>query len=99
MEVKSVAEALDVLEKGQRRRRVAQTSLNAESSRSHSIFTIRVVQIPVSVDMPDDMIHSEDLLTISQFSLVDLAGSERHKRTGNRGNLLKEACESLFSFL
>ncbi|CAG0882376.1 unnamed protein product [Darwinula stevensoni] len=91
MEVKSVAEALDVLEKGQRRRRVAQTSLNAESSRSHSIFTIRVVQIPVSVDIPEDMINSEDLLTISQFSLVDLAGSERHKRTGNRGNLLKEA--------
>lgn len=32
---------------GQQRRRVAQTLLNSESSRSHSVFTIRLVQAPL----------------------------------------------------
>ena len=32
---------------GQQRRRVAQTLLNSESSRSHSVFTIRLVQSPL----------------------------------------------------
>ena len=45
VEVKSPAEALEALYKGQKRRKVAHTSLNAESSRSHSIFTIRIVQV------------------------------------------------------
>ena len=31
---------------GQQRRKVAHTALNAESSRSHSIFTLRLVQAP-----------------------------------------------------
>ena len=41
LEVKSVEEALDLLNRAQKRRVVASTDLNAESSRSHSIFTIR----------------------------------------------------------
>lgn len=32
---------------GQKRRKVAHTSLNAESSRSHSVFNIRLVQAPL----------------------------------------------------
>ena len=32
---------------GQKRRRVAQTTLNHESSRSHSVFTIKLVQAPL----------------------------------------------------
>ena len=32
---------------GQKRRRVAHTQLNHESSRSHSVFTIRLVQAPL----------------------------------------------------
>lgn len=32
---------------GQKRRKVAHTALNAESSRSHSIFNIRLVQAPL----------------------------------------------------
>lgn len=45
IEVKSADEAFEVFHKGQRRRRVAHTALNAESSRSHSVFTIRLVQV------------------------------------------------------
>lgn len=47
VEVKSADEAAEVLAKGQKRRRVAHTTLNAESSRSHSVFNIRVVQAPL----------------------------------------------------
>ena len=41
VEVKTTEEAFQVLEQGKRHRRVAQTQLNHESSRSHSVFTIR----------------------------------------------------------
>ena len=43
VEVKTTEEAFQVLEQGKRHRRVAQTQLNHESSRSHSVFTIRCV--------------------------------------------------------
>lgn len=45
VEVKSSEEAFEVFHRGQRKRRVAHTALNAESSRSHSAFTIRLVQV------------------------------------------------------
>lgn len=45
IEVKSSEEAFEIFQRGQRRRRVAHTALNAESSRSHSVFTIRLVQV------------------------------------------------------
>ena len=47
VEVKSTEEAFEVLYQGQKQRRVAQTQLNQESSRSHSVFTIRLVQAPL----------------------------------------------------
>ena len=47
IEVKSTEEAFDALLRGQKRRRVAQTTMNTESSRSHSVFTIRLVQAPL----------------------------------------------------
>lgn len=45
VEVKNSDEAFEVFQRGQRRRRVAFTALNAESSRSHNVFTIRLVQV------------------------------------------------------
>ena len=47
VEVKSTEEAFDVLFRGQKQRRVACTQLNDESSRSHSVLTIRIVQAPL----------------------------------------------------
>ena len=41
VEVMSTEEAYDVLIQGQRRRRVAHTQLNHDSSRSHAVFNIR----------------------------------------------------------
>lgn len=45
IEVKSPEEAFEIFYKGQRRKRMAHTNLNEESSRSHSIFTVRLVQV------------------------------------------------------
>ncbi len=47
MEVKSTEEAFEILYRGQKMRRVANTQLNNESSRSHSVFTIKLVQAPL----------------------------------------------------
>ncbi|XP_044739085.1 kinesin-like protein KIF23 [Chrysoperla carnea] len=84
VEVKSPSEAMTLFCRGQKRKRMAYTDLNAESSRSHSIFTIRLVQTSANCD-------ENQQITISQLSLVDLAGSERSSRTKNTGARLKEA--------
>lgn len=45
VEVESPEEAVEVFQRGLRRRRIAHTALNTESSRSHSIFNIRLVRV------------------------------------------------------
>ncbi|GFS00547.1 kinesin-like protein [Elysia marginata] len=90
VEVKQPQDAIDVFYKGQRRRKVAHTTLNAESSRSHSVFNIRLVQAPLD-DRGEEVIQDSNRLCVSQLSLVDLAGSERTNRTKNSGDRLKEA--------
>ena len=45
IEVKSTEEACAQLWRGQERRRKAATILNDKSSRSHSVFNIRLVQV------------------------------------------------------
>uniref|UniRef100_A0A8C3SRN6 Kinesin family member 15 n=1 Tax=Chelydra serpentina TaxID=8475 RepID=A0A8C3SRN6_CHESE len=79
----SAAEAYQVLTMGWRNRRVASTSMNRESSRSHAVFTITV----------DSMEKNSEVVNIrsSQLNLVDLAGSERQKDTHTEGVRLKEA--------
>ncbi|XP_062985474.1 kinesin-like protein KIF15 [Elgaria multicarinata webbii] len=79
----SAAEAYQVLTMGWRNRRVASTSMNRESSRSHAVFTITV----------ESMEKNNEILNIrsSQLNLVDLAGSERQKDTHTEGVRLKEA--------
>jgi kinesin family protein 23 len=96
IEVKSTEEALELMNKAQKRRVVAYTDLNAESSRSHSIFTIRVVQVQqepseLLSNLNNNNNNTKSNVHISQLSLVDLAGSERTKRTKNTGCRLREA--------
>jgi kinesin family protein 23 len=45
VEVESPEEAFEVFHRGLRRRRIAHTALNTESSRSHSVFNIRLVRV------------------------------------------------------
>uniref|UniRef100_A0A8C4WJ93 Kinesin-like protein n=1 Tax=Gopherus evgoodei TaxID=1825980 RepID=A0A8C4WJ93_9SAUR len=90
VEVKSTEEAFEVFWRGQKKRRIANTQLNRESSRSHSVFMIKLVQAPLDAD-GDNVLQEREQITLSQLSLVDLAGSERTNRTKAEGNRLREA--------
>ncbi|XP_075288200.1 kinesin-like protein KIF23 isoform X8 [Opisthocomus hoazin] len=90
VEVKSTEEAFEVFWRGQKKRRIANTQLNRESSRSHSVFMIKLAQAPLDAD-GDNVLQQKEQITLSQLSLVDLAGSERTNRTKAEGNRLREA--------
>ncbi|XP_060709019.1 kinesin-like protein KIF23 isoform X5 [Hemiscyllium ocellatum] len=90
VEVKSTEEAFEVFWKGQKKRRIANTTLNRESSRSHSVFIIKLAQAPLDAD-GDNVLQAKDQTVVSQLSLVDLAGSERIYRTKAEGSRLREA--------
>ncbi|KAM6961222.1 kinesin-like protein KIF15 [Aplochiton taeniatus] len=81
--VSSAAEAYQVLSMGWRNRRVASTSMNRESSRSHAVFTMTLE----SKETSNEVVN----IRTSQLNLVDLAGSERQKDTHTEGSRLKEA--------
>ncbi|KAK3086386.1 hypothetical protein FSP39_017725 [Pinctada imbricata] len=82
--VKNALEAYQVLNSGWMNRRVASTSMNRESSRSHAVFTIQIE----SKETKDGV----ENIKSSQLNLVDLAGSERQKDTQAEGKRLKEGC-------
>ncbi|XP_034015546.1 kinesin-like protein KIF15-A [Thalassophryne amazonica] len=81
--VTSAAEAYQVLSVGWRNRRVASTSMNRESSRSHAVFTMTLES--------KESINQVVNIRMSQLNLVDLAGSERQRDTHTEGSRLKEA--------
>lgn len=74
-------EAYQVLQYGIQNLNYAATALNSHSSRSHSIFSLKLLQTS-SVD---------DKVYITNFNFCDLAGAERLKKTGNIGDRLKES--------
>ncbi|CAL8286814.1 unnamed protein product [Lota lota] len=81
--VTSASEAYQVLSMGWRNRRVASTSMNRESSRSHAVFTMTLE----SKETINEVVN----IRMSQLNLVDLAGSERQRDTHTEGSRLKEA--------
>ncbi|XP_076011373.1 kinesin-like protein KIF23 isoform X7 [Genypterus blacodes] len=90
VEVKSTEEAFEVFWRGQKKRRIANTTLNRESSRSHSVFTVKLAQAPLDAD-GDHILQDKNQVNVSQLCLVDLAGSERTNRTKAEGSRLREA--------
>uniref|UniRef100_A0A8C5D586 Kinesin-like protein n=1 Tax=Gouania willdenowi TaxID=441366 RepID=A0A8C5D586_GOUWI len=90
VEVKSAEEAFQVFWRGQKKRKVANTRLNRESSRSHSVFIIKLAQAPLDAE-GDNVLQDKNQVTVSQLCLVDLAGSERTGRTGAEGTRVREA--------
>uniref|UniRef100_A0A8C2CGL7 Kinesin-like protein n=1 Tax=Cyprinus carpio TaxID=7962 RepID=A0A8C2CGL7_CYPCA len=90
VEVKSTEEAFEVFWRGQKKRRIANTQLNRESSRSHSVFIIKLAQAPLDAD-GDNVLQDKNQVNVSQLCLVDLAGSERTSRTRAEGSRLREA--------
>jgi kinesin family protein 15 len=83
--VSSAKEAYDVLNRGWLNRRVASTSMNRESSRSHAVFTLSIES------KTKESSHGTAKIRTSQLNLVDLAGSERQKDTHAVGIRIKEA--------
>lgn len=69
-------------------REVGATAMNADSSRSHSIFT---AVIETSQRLPDAKEDDEPKIKAGKLNLVDLAGSERQAKTEAEGTRLLEA--------
>lgn len=90
IKVNSPEEARDLLHRGQENRAVFGTMANRASSRSHGIFTIKVIRHHGGLaNLSDDDLDS---FTTARLSIVDLAGSERVANTGlASGDRLKEA--------
>ncbi|POW14338.1 hypothetical protein PSTT_03071, partial [Puccinia striiformis] len=86
--VKTAEEAKILLRRGQVNRTVFSTYANRTSSRSHGIFTIKVIKLPKNVQLSESMLAAA---TVSRLSIVDLAGSERTRNTQTTGQRLKEA--------
>ncbi|GFO29443.1 kinesin-like protein, partial [Plakobranchus ocellatus] len=82
--VHNVMECEQVMNKGWNNRSTGATLMNADSSRSHSIFTINM-----EIATQDE--QGEDHIRAGKLNLVDLAGSERQGKTGATGDRLKEA--------
>lgn len=80
----SAAATYDVFHRGSANRRVAETAMNRESSRSHSVFT-------VSLETRRKAAGGAWRRRAAQLHLVDLAGSERQKYSEATGARLKEA--------
>ena len=79
--VDNAAKLQTIIDQGMSNRTVASTQMNADSSRSHSVFVITVHQKDV---------QEESNNVFAKVNLVDLAGSERVKSTGATGSTLKE---------
>jgi hypothetical protein len=79
-----------ILLEGLKNRQVAETTLNRDSSRSHSLFTLKLAQVPKNTT-PDQLKADPTLVKYSRLTVVDLAGSERAYRTGALGERMKEA--------
>ncbi|PKI62165.1 hypothetical protein CRG98_017538 [Punica granatum] len=84
--IHSADEIYELFEKGSVKRRTAETLLNKQSSRSHSIFS-------VTVHVKDCTPEGEDLTKCGKLNLVDLAGSENIIRSGARELRAREAGE------
>uniref|UniRef100_A0A671WEW5 Kinesin-like protein KIF21B n=1 Tax=Sparus aurata TaxID=8175 RepID=A0A671WEW5_SPAAU len=93
-------ELLQCLKLGALSRTTASTQMNAQSSRSHAIFTIHLCQMRVCQQLQmNGEVNGVDSSAITQpefetlmakFHFVDLAGSERLKRTGATGDRARE---------
>ena len=71
------------LNKGNKNRHVGATEMNAQSSRSHSLFT-------VYVDMEEGEEEKDKKIKHGKLNLVDLAGSERVGKTNATGQTFDE---------
>jgi kinesin family protein 3/17 len=68
----SVYDMEETMANGNKNRSVGATAMNADSSRSHSLFMIRI-----------EMCENDEHVKVGKLNLVDLAGSERQSKVNN----------------
>lgn len=79
--MRSLTEAMEVVDRGAANRRVAETRMNRESSRSHAVLIVSIAR-----QNPDTQ-----TIRFSQLYICDLAGSENAFKTKVEGEQLVEA--------
>jgi len=79
IEIVKPEDLLEAAKRVQRERKIGETRMNKESSRSHTILRIVI-----------ESVDNEDI-TSAVLSFIDLAGSEKASQTGATGVRLKEA--------
>ncbi|XP_071721316.1 kinesin-like protein KIN-5D [Rutidosis leptorrhynchoides] len=84
--VSTADEIYRILEKGSAKRRTAETLMNKQSSRSHSIFSI-------TIHIKERTPEGEEIIRCGKLNLVDLAGSENISRSGAKEGRAREAGE------
>lgn len=87
IEILKPEDMLNTMKLVQQKRRVGETRMNQESSRSHTILRILMESVP-RIDEGND---SDIELTRALLNFVDLAGSEKVSQTMAIGERLKEA--------
>ncbi|CAG0920415.1 unnamed protein product [Notodromas monacha] len=80
--VQNASEALTLWRAGMKNLQYASTALNTNSSRSHCIFTLKVVRID-DLDQPTTG-------STTVFSFCDLAGAERAEKAETKGHSFRE---------
>uniref|UniRef100_A0A8C3KMY2 Kinesin family member 20B n=1 Tax=Calidris pygmaea TaxID=425635 RepID=A0A8C3KMY2_9CHAR len=83
VQISDSKEAFRLLKLGLKHQSNASTKLNTCSSRSHSIFTVKILKIEDS--------GAPRVTRVNELSMCDLAGSERYTKTRNEGDRLKES--------
>ena len=71
-----------LMDYGNKNKTIGETKMNKESSRSHTVITIKFKQI--------ELVGKKQSIKSPVINLVDLAGSEKSSQTGAEGDRLKE---------